>query len=208
MGKIYHFNIERTMQDFDLRHFVETGTGTGDSLEFVLGLPFQHIWSSEIEPIIAQHVMDRLLDDRITLFIGPSAAMLSNLWRIPQDERILFWLDAHFPGADYCLRDWGAVSDNAIRLPARTELELIKQHRPLGQDVIVIDDARIWLDEPFAEGIIHQDIRPFIPNDRNIDFIHEMFDETHRIDVLMDHQGYIVISPKWADKIAVEAKAC
>lgn len=207
MGKIFHFDIERTMQEYDLRNFVETGTGAGDSLGFILGLPFQKIWSSEIEPTVAQHVMNRMSDDRITLFVGPSAAMLANLWRIPQDERILFWLDAHFPGADYRIREWGSVKDDALRLPAKTELELIKQHRPLGQDVIILDDARIWLDDPFDEGILPEEVRPYVPSDRNIAFIHEMFDETHRIDVLMDHQGYIVLSPWWvADAMAVEVK--
>jgi hypothetical protein len=204
MGKIFDFDIDRAMQEHNLRHFVETGTGTGDSLEFICRFPFHTIWSCEIESAVAQHAMNRLVDDRITLFLGPSTAMLENLWRIPQGERILFWLDAHFPGADYGLHNYYDEQNESIRLPLKNELALIKQHRPLAQDVIVIDDARIWLDDVFESGAIPVHLLACRPAELGIDFIHEMFRDTHRIDVLHNQEGFIVLSP--SDVMAVEIK--
>lgn len=207
MGNISHFDIDRGMQVYNLEHYVETGTGAGDSLCFACSLPFKTIWSCEIDPITMQVAMNRLNDVRVTLFFGPSAKMMDCLWRIPEDERILFWLDAHFPGAQSGLRGYADEPDEALRLPLKDELTLIKKHRPLAQDVIVIDDARIWLDDQFQGGPIADHLLECRPKELGIDFIHELFADTHRIDVIHDHEGYIMLSPYWvSDDMALEIK--
>jgi hypothetical protein len=204
MGQLSHFNLAAAIKTYDLRHLVETGTGCGAGLAFACSLPFTSLWSCEIEPTVMQYVMDTLTDERVTLFVGPSERMLDCLGRFPRDERILFWLDAHFPGAQWGLRRYVDERDEAIRLPVQSELAMIKKHRPLNEDVIIIDDARIWLDEEFEEGPFPPNIIDSRPAELGIDFIHALFGETHRIDVLHNAEGYIVLSPKAiSDEIAV-----
>jgi hypothetical protein len=207
MGTISHFDIDRGMQVYNLDHFVETGTGRGDGLSFACSLPFKTLWSSEIDPITIQLAMNRIEDHRVTLFHGASTKMLDCLWRIPKEERILFWLDAHFPGAQHGFKGYADEEDEDLRLPLKHELALIKKHRALDQDVIVIDDARIWLDEPFESGPIPDFLLPCRPTELGIQFIYDLFADSHRIDVIHDDQGYIVLSPYWvSDDIALEIK--
>lgn len=195
MGILQFFDIPAVIQSHDLRHFVETGTGCGEGLEYASRFPFSTLWSCEIERALMEAAKPQFADDRVTLFLGPSSKMLEWLPRLPVDERILFWLDAHFPGADYGLHKFDDFED-AIRLPLQQELALIKQYRPANEDVILIDDARIWLDDAFEMPMVVPEVRTLCcPAARNIEFIADLFAATHRIDVLLNHQGYIVLSP-------------
>ena len=204
MGELASFDIATAIATYDLRHLVETGTGVGKGLSFACGFPFTSLWSSEIEPAVLNAAMDICVDERVTLFLGPSDRMLDCLWRLPTDERILFWLDAHFPGAQWGYHGYADEKNEAIRLPLRSELEMIKQHRPLNDDVIIIDDARFWLDDAFENGPIHPQILSCRPAELGIGFIHDLFGETHRIDVLLNQEGFIILSPKAiSDEIAV-----
>jgi hypothetical protein len=206
MGKLANFDIAATIERYDIRNLVETGTGVGEGLSFACTLPFTALWSSEIEPQVMQVAMENCVDERVTLFVGRSDNMLDCLWRLPADDRILFWLDAHFPGAQWFLRGYGDEKDESIRMPLRNELAMIKKHRPLNQDVIIIDDARIWLDDAFESGPVpHQIAHCCRPAELGIDFIHDLFAETHRIDVLLNEEGFIILSPKAiSDEIAVK----
>lgn len=205
MGRLATFDVAAAIGKYDLRHLVETGTGIGEGLSFACCLPFTSLWSSEIEPVVIRIAMENCADDRVTLFLGRSEKMLDCLWRFPTDERILFWLDAHFPGAQWGLRGFADETDETVRMPLRTELAIIKQHRPLNEDVFVIDDARIWLDDAFENGPIPPQIAHCCrPAELGIDFIHDLYGETHRIDVLPNEEGFIILSPKAiSDEIAV-----
>lgn len=196
MGKLYYAcNVLELINTYNLCRFVETGTGVGESLAKALRYPFRSLWSSEIEPTVLDRARDRCVDDRITLFLGPSSTMMDKLGDLPSHEPILFWLDAHFPGADYQIRPYEDVEDEALRLPLRDELALIKHHRPLNQDVILIDDARIWLDGDYDNGNIDPELAGCRPSQLGIDFIQAMFDTTHRIEVLTRDEGYILLTP-------------
>lgn len=196
MGVLTFFDIEGAIRSHGLQRFVETGTGTGESLAFAAKFPFISLWSCEIEPVLVDRAKDQFRDDRMTLFLWPSHKMLECLPQLPDHQRILFWLDAHFPGADYGLRCYGDEPDETIRLPLKQELALIKQHRPFGEDIIVIDDARLWLDDDFECVMPSELVADCCPIERGIGFIHDLFDETHRIEVIHRHTGYIVLSPR------------
>ena len=90
---------------------------------------------------------------------------------------------------------YGDETDEAIRLPLKQELALIKQHRSANQDVIIIDDARLWVDGPFQA--IREDLVPLcMPSERGVEFIAELFNASHTLTVVTDHEGYIVLTPK------------
>lgn len=194
MGKLAYFNLDVLLQRFDLRHFVETGTGGGDSVHTARQYPFTTIWSCDIEHLLIEPLR-HMQDERVHLFIGRSVQMLDLLPTFPVGEPILFWLDAHFPGADYGLRSYDAEPDETIRLPLKHELQLIKQHRPADLDVILIDDARLWLDGPFRP--IREDlVEACTPTERGVEFIVELFQVSHDLTLLHDHEGFIVLTPR------------
>ena len=64
----------------------------------------------------------------------------------------LWWLDAHFPGADYGDAGYGAEEDIDKRLPMEKELKIMVQNRDLSNDIIFMDDLRIYVDRDFVAG--------------------------------------------------------
>ena len=115
---------------------------------------------------------------------------------IPKDEPILFWLDAHFPGADYGLKGYGGEQDKSLRLPLRHEIDIIVEGRPEGKDIILVDDLRIWVDGAFGSGNLPDNVRPFCPRNRDASFFREVFDLTHDVRFDYANEGYVVVTPK------------
>ena len=81
-------------------------------------------------------------------------------------------------------------------MPLERELEIISLLRPAAKDVIICDDLRIYVDGPFQHKNVPEDVRPFCPRDRNIDFVYRLMDATHDVKELYEHEGYILITPK------------
>jgi hypothetical protein len=110
------------------------------------------------------------------------------------DGNCLFWLDAHFPGADAGMKDYDDVKYETLRLPLVNEIETICQLRKKCKDVLIIDDLRIYEDGPFENGNVPVDALPF--EDRNINFIYQSFKKSHVILKSYLDEGYILIFPK------------
>lgn len=198
MGTIAFYDLQRAV-DYDRAvRFVETGTGTGAGLAIAARVPFFSLWSSEIIPSLAEQARTQwVFDHRVRIYEGPSVDMLTTLNMLPEYQPILFWLDAHFPGADFGLRGYGDEADLSLRLPLAAELAIIKANRPHSRDIIVIDDARIWLDETFEHGPVPEHLREAVcPPERNIDFISDLYDGTHEIRVWHESEGYITVEPR------------
>lgn len=148
MGKLIRFDIE----NIDCNVYVETGIGRCDSFRYAqdrfdpkncygldLDLEFVALAKSEFP--------------RSNIYHGTSTAGLEHWFKtnkFKQDDRVLFFLDAHFPGSDY--RGMPYDTEAADALPLREELLLIKRYRPGADDIIICDDARIYYDGPFAHG--------------------------------------------------------
>lgn len=199
MGTIRSFDLAALSNQFGLRHFIETGTGMGDAIEYAAThLMFRSIQSCELILKLALAAREKFKrDDRIAIANLPSAVFLDTVCRvIPVTDPALFWLDAHFPGADYGLNGYDFERDPARRLPLASELKIIAATRQAARDVIIADDARIWLDGPFQSQNLPPALRPLCPANRNIDFIHEIMGGTHDIHVEYGHEGYIVMTPK------------
>lgn len=171
------------------------GVGVGHAL----GFPFDTISSIEVEWILflqGQTHFSKHPDDRVRLYNGESLDVLPKILAlIPDDEPVMFWLDAHFPGADFRIRNPSDEWRDSVRLPLETELSVIKANRPLGQDVILCDDARIYIDGPFSSGNIPDEYRPVCPRARDLEFVHRMFLETHEIEVTFEAEGFITMLP-------------
>ncbi len=101
-------------------------------------------------------------------------------------------MDAHFPGADFGLASYGDEKDLKKRLPLQSELEIIVNSKEVSNDVFVIDDLRIYEDGPFEEG--NWSDRKKYGGD-GIEFIEEMFDDTHYVVKSYNKQGFVILLP-------------
>lgn len=187
MGCINQFDVKQLASEFGLSVFIETGTGKGSSLNYILetGVFGKNI-SFEVNPLLYEECLFRFKGKNCHIFNTDSVTGLDDLL-IDIDESILFWLDAHFPnGADFGMGNYNGG------LPLERELDVIRKHR-VGNDVIIIDDLRIYEDGPFING--NWADRTSIGGN-NIDFI-QPFLETHTLTKDFRDEGYIILKPKW-----------
>jgi hypothetical protein len=196
MGRLFTFNLSYYIKQYNITHFVETGTGEGDTLDYISKFNLEEYHSIEINNVIYNKCIDRFQNNLniIKLYNDTSynglKIILSN---IPKDKNILFWLDAHFPGADSGLSSYSDESNNIIRIPLESEIKLISQMRQECKDLIFIDDLRIYEDGPFTHGNWNE---RKILGGNNIDFIFNNFSSTHDITRNYQHEGYIILTPK------------
>lgn len=199
MGSIARFDLPGLARPHRAIRFVETGTGRGDSLAHAARTSlFVALWSCEIEIELARSAGARFANDpRVRILTGSSTGFLDFVGHsVPADDPILYFLDAHFPGADYGLRSYGAEQCPTLRLPLAEELGMIERTRR-GEDVIVIDDLRIYVDGPFGSGNLPAKLRPFCPRERSIDFVRDIMGSTHEVTLKYEDEGYILLTPKF-----------
>jgi hypothetical protein len=106
------------------------------------------------------------------------------------DKPTLFWLDAHFPGADYKGAKYDAEKDDSKRIPLEAELKIISENRDITNDVFIIDDLRIYADLPGGSWEFRS-----TAGAENHDFIETLIGKTH---LLVEHhrdQGYMLGFP-------------
>lgn len=198
MGAIYAFDIDRLMKQYKLSTYVETGTGIGDSLRHALLFPFQKFFSVELDPQLHEQALAKFGLENVSIKLGMSKNELPGILTDPGiKNNILFFLDAHFPEADFGLetdryaKSLSKYAEDA--LPLKKELEIIKKFRGTKSDVIIIDDLRIYEDGNYEQGNWAERCRYNI-NGR--EFVAEMFEKTHDIKVVLSHQGYLLLTPK------------
>lgn len=199
MGNLSYFNVQEIMDKHKTVHLVETGLGHGSSILHAAQFPFETISSCDTEQSLVDRVrdMEEFSDKRMFFYHGESPAYLEHvLSTLPVNEPILFWLDAHFPGADVGARGFGDEPDWSRRIPLEKEFEIIKRLRPEGKDVILVDDLRIWLDDLPNVGSCPDFFLVFCPKERNIYFVHKIMAETHYIEEIYGDQGYLKLAPK------------
>jgi hypothetical protein len=193
MGSLRRFDISRYAREYDLPVLFETGTYKGGGVKLALKAGFEKIYSVEIVDEYFRENVDRFSANRnVTILQGESEAVLDRT--LPEIEgNILFWLDAHFPGADGGLADYNSCEDERIRSPLESELEVIRKHRPKGTDVFILDDLRIYETGPFENGDLPANIDR--PARSQLDFIDRLFSETHHTVKLYHDEGYVLLLP-------------
>ncbi|MBK9570300.1 MAG: hypothetical protein IPO53_10585 [Chitinophagaceae bacterium] len=194
MGFISQFDLGRIIREYQVTHFFETGTWKGDAVAFALLFPFKKIYSAEIIPEIAGEAKARFITEpRVTIVEGKSIdALTAELPAI--NGNCIFWLDAHFPGADAGLVEYDFIKDEDIRLPLEQELAVIHRLRKDFRDVIIIDDLRVYEDGDFENGAAPSDTLP--TKNRNLDFIGLLFGDSHFALKSYKSEGYLLLFPK------------
>jgi len=176
---------------FDANIFIETGTGKGVGLQHARQFPFKAIHTIEIIPELHEIAKTAMSDERVTFHLGHSVEILEKILpSIAKEDKILFWLDAHFPGVDFGLGTGGYVYDEN-NIPSDRELKTIKKLRPDSKDSIILDDLRLYENGAYQLG----DLDIGKPKS-GIKFVEDLFAETHVIRRDYRHQGFLIIIPK------------
>ena len=194
MGQLNEaIQIKNVLDFYDIKNFVETGTGQAEVVQTVVEADDTlNIHTIEVIPEIydKNKINFSYLKD-VNWHLGTSFDILPEI--LPDLKgTTLFWMDAHFPGADFGLSSYGDEKDDDKRLPLKKELETIVENRDVTNDVFVIDDLRIYEDGPFGDG--NWEDREKYGGD-GIEFIEELFDETHYVVKSYNAQGSILLFP-------------
>jgi hypothetical protein len=123
-----------------LKLFVETGTFRGETAEWAAG-QFARVWTVEANAELFASTRERLKGTtNIVCVQGDSRAGLREI--VPQlDAPALFWLDAHWCGADST--DTAGAEDQC---PLIDEIAIVNASPH--EHVVLVDDARYFLAPP------------------------------------------------------------
>lgn len=145
MGAI-HFSLDPALaklfrEDPGVEVFVETGTFQGDTIAAMREV-FPEIHSVELSEELHKKARQRFEGvEGVHLSLGDSAECLRKIREQVAGRPTLFWLDAH-----WCVSE-GTAGEKS-QCPLLAELAAL---RPLGErDVVLIDDARLFLAPPGA----------------------------------------------------------
>lgn len=205
MGQITAFDLNDFIKKYNTTIYFETGTGIGESLGYATNYNFNKFYTVDIDKDLSDTILKKYINNnKITIICDYSTNALNNfLPKIPKDESILFFLDAHFPGADFHKISY----EESIRkykkdaFPLEEELRMILNHRDVSNDVIVIDDFVLYENgdyESIKNGAIWQ--YSWLQTELNLktesNFIYELFNKTHDFTKDNRHQGYLIMTPK------------
>lgn len=218
MGQLNRFDINELVALFGIRNYLETGTGLGVSLLYALqSKAIDSFFSIEIDEKLANSVQlhhrigtSRSLDQKVRVINSESVAALKAILNGELDQRpTLFFLDAHFPGADFFQLSYGdSVDQNSIlSLPVILELAAISLARNGAKnDVIIIDDLFLFDSGEFAFDREHPDkaasVREVL---RRRDMylggsfstvLKLIFGQKRKIRRFYEHQGYVMVLPE------------
>lgn len=187
MGAVYRFDLNSLKSKNNLVNYVETGTGEGTCLAHAKKFSFTRNISIEIHKEIYDNAKLKFPQDE--LLLGSSYDKLKEV--LPTLEgNTLFFLDAHFPGADFHYTEYSNCGEDEVRLPLQKELELLLEYRKKFNDVIIIDDLRIYMNGPFEGG--NWELRESAGS-KKCGFIFDILNELNK-SVAIDYrdQGYVV----------------
>jgi len=206
MGAINRFNLDELIEKFNLEYFFETGTLRGEGIEYALKSNFKKIFSIEIVEETYNIAANKFKDNKkVKIIYGDSSKIIVDLVKqLPGNT--LFWLDAHFPGADIGLNTYRKCLeiDYDTRLPLEKELKAISTRTNEFKDVIIADDLWLFKEGTYGAGNVdehckahgHNVTKLELAEGKSLDFTKELFSNTHDLKEFLPDQGYLVIMPK------------
>ena len=193
MGDLRPFPLKEIKEEFNLAYYIETGTGTGFCLDIALQNDFEKYYSIEIFDQIYQKAEIKYKNIDNLILINDSSENGLNKIRNEINRPSLFFLDAHFPGADFGFTSYDSTKEKELRIPLEDEIKILKKYSFIKQSYIIIDDLRIYEDGPFEGGNWSE--RKKLGGE-GISFIYDNFLESHLIEKNYKDQGYIILRPK------------
>ena len=189
MGSIASHDIKALKEEFQLEYFVETGAFKGAAISHALQFGFKELFSSEIMRERFEEVQKKFYPvPNVHIYNSASTDFLNSIASLITGTRCLFWLDAHFVPSV-------TNGDQQISVPLEQELEIISKKPGFQDDVIIMDDLRIYKDGPFQNGNWIER-KSFDVGDEK--FIYRIMGNTHDIIELYNDTGYVICKPKGA----------
>jgi hypothetical protein len=200
MGQITAFNIQAILEKYECSTYVETGTGIGDSLRFILNFPFKKIYTIDIDEDLINSAKEKFKDQRIVFKNNLSTkALVEILPELESTDSVLFFLDAHLPGADFHKITYTESMEKYKQdsFPLEEELKLIRESRKNKNDVIVIDDLQLYEpDKCQHKTWFYESAQEKLGLKKNSQFVYDTYGNTHDIITVTTHQGYLLLIPK------------
>ena len=196
MGIINHpVQLNKLIEEYGIKNYVETGVGDGTSMNIVLLTEqIDNLYGIELDKELYSNLKTTYKDalDIVHLYQGYTVDKMSEVMADVDEKPTLFWLDAHFPGADYKGESYGIEKDDIKRIPMEIELRIMSENRDLSKDVIIMDDLRIYVHRDFEAGCWEE--RMNYGGD-GYDFVEEIIGETHILIEHLSDQGYLLAFP-------------
>jgi len=194
MGRIQNpANLPEMCKKFGIKNYVETGVGRGEGINYILrNVKMDKLYGIELDERLYSTYDEIFAGHSVEIFEGYSHEQMPNVLEKLDNNPTLFWLDAHFPGGDYFGEGYGSEQDFVKRLPMEEELRIISKNRDISNDIIFMDDLRIYVDRNFSSGNWHE--RSTIGAE-GYDFVEELIGKTHTISEHLGDEGYILAFP-------------
>lgn len=197
MGTLSRIGLAELVRAHRLDTLVETGTGHGHSLLAALQVPaLVDLRSIEVDfETWHRHRVGFATEPRVRLYHGDSVtvlpAIVAELAHL--DRRVLWFLDAHFPGSGRLDPLPMAVLAGEDPVPIMREFSALTDRRDLSRDVVVVDDLCLF--EPGDYEADAPDLRAAL-GVRRLDWIDEALADTHEITRSTRDGGYLIARPR------------
>jgi hypothetical protein len=197
MGSLQSFNLSDLLINSNIDTFVETGTYTGNALEYALSTRlFKKFYSVELLEKYYNSCLQKFINnENIELVHNNSIDGLKYILKKIKDKNVLFWLDAHLPNFYDGKFTNNYVDQEDLLIPLKGELDIIKKEKDISNDVFLIDDLRIYEPGPFESGNWEEVYKNEKYKD-GINFVYNILENTHDIQKLYKDEGYIICIPK------------
>lgn len=184
MGYLQTFDLNEYIGRFNLSMYFESGLYQGAGFRYARSFEFKKYFGAEIIKNRADQLIEEFKNDsKVELYSGSSVDYLNQVLQKYPKENFLFWLDGHYPGEIY--------EDMAIDelLPLKRELDIIFKHE--GNNVIIVDDLRIYEDAEYENGLLPE----HTVGDKTGLIVPDKYSQIK----LLRHEGYLILTPKEND---------
>ena len=206
MGLLREHKLTDYINKYNLKYYFETGTGKAECLEYALRYPFEEYWTVDIDEDLIEESFNKFknMSKNINLLIGKSTEILDEyVPQIPKESPTLFYLDAHFPGADFqkCTYEESIREHKQDAFPLEQEVDIILEKRDISKDVFIIDDLVLYEEGDFEclkVGCVWEYgwLQEELDLKTDSKFLYEKFEKTHDFKKDLRSQGYLIITPK------------
>jgi len=199
MGEINIFDLTPYVEKHNCKTYFETGTGKGVCLSHALNFDFEKFYSVDLDEELVNDAKNRFVGYPLTLINDYSSKALEQYIPTLTQEPVFFFLDAHFPGADFHKMSY----EESIRtykeeaFPLHLELQSIKKSRNTDKDVFLIDDFKLYEEGDYEfGGWDYSGLQEELGLVTKSQFIYDLFKDTHTFEKSLRHQGFLFIIPK------------
>ena len=200
MGELNIFNLQDFLKQNNCEIYVETGTGIGVCLSHMLQYGLKKYHSVDLDTDLIKKAELKFKDHNVEFFNDYSHKALEKIVpSLPKEVPVLFFLDAHFPDADFGKTTYedSIRSHKEDALPLVKEIKAIKKYRDISKDSFIIDDWKLYDPNLSYEygGWEHKDLQDSLGLETNSSDVLKHFKDTHSHTVNLRHQGFLILTP-------------